>query len=64
MNKLLIIGGSGLFGKSIVDYGIRKKLQKHKIGKIYIIARQKFLKKIDKYKHIEINYISQDFIKN
>ena len=63
MNKLLIIGGSGLFGKSIVDYGIRKKLQKHKIGKIYIIARQKFLKKIDKYKHIEINYISQDFIK-
>ena len=46
MNKLLIIGGSGLFGKSFIDCGVRKKLIKHRINKIYIISRKK--KKIKK----------------
>ena len=61
MNKLLLIGGSGFFGKSIIDYGIRKQLIKHKINKIYIIARKNFYKKKIKYKYLEINFISKDF---
>ena len=66
MNKLLVVGGSKFFGKSIVDYAIRKKLVKHKINKIYIIARKKFYKKKINYKYLKINFISKDFknIKN
>ena len=63
MNRLLIVGGSGFFGKSIIDYGIKKNLIKHKINKIYIIARKKQDKKKIKYKHLEINFISKDFNK-
>ena len=61
MNKLLILGGSGLFGKSIVDCALRKKLVKHKISKIYIVARKKFKNKRIKNKYIEINFISKNF---
>ena len=57
----MVIGGSGFFGKSIIDYGIRKKLIKHKINKVYIVARKKFYKKKIKYKYLEINFISKDF---
>ena len=66
MNKLLVIGGSRFFGKSIIDYAIRKKLLKHKINKIYIIARKKFYEKKINYKYLKINFISKDFknIKN
>ena len=62
----MVVGGSGFFGKSIIDYGIRKKLIKHKINKVYIVARKKFYKKKIKYKYLEINFISKDFknIKN
>ena len=59
MKKLLIIGGSGLFGKSIIDCGIDKKLIKHKIDKIYIISRRKISNK-RKYKHIKIDYITKN----
>tara|TARA_B110000114_G_C14790363_1_gene276534 strand:+ start:357 stop:491 length:135 start_codon:yes stop_codon:yes gene_type:complete len=41
LKKLLILGGSGFVGSSIVDYGIDKKLVKNKINKIYIISRSK-----------------------
>ena len=61
MKKLLIIGGSGLFGKSIIDYGADKKLIKHKIDEIYIISRSKILKK-KKFQHIKINYIYKNII--
>ena len=57
MKKLLILGGSGFFGNSIVDYGVEKKLIKHKIDEIYIVSRSKSLKK-KKFKHIKINYIT------
>ena len=43
--NILVIGGSGFFGKSIVDYGIDKKFIKHKINEIYIISRSKTFKK-------------------
>jgi len=61
LNKLLIIGSSGFIGKSIIDYAIRKKLIKHKINKIYIIARRRFYKKKIKYKYLEVNFQSEDF---
>jgi dTDP-glucose 4,6-dehydratase len=61
LKKLLVIGGSGFFGKSIVDYGINKKLIKYKINEIYIISRSKILKK-KKFQHIKINYIHKNII--
>ena len=39
MNSLLVIGGSGFFGKSILDSYRRGRLQKWQITKIYIFAR-------------------------
>ena len=59
MKKLLILGGSGFFGKSIVDYGIEKKLIKYKINEIYVVSRSKSSKK-KKYKHIKITYITKN----
>ncbi len=59
MKKLLIFGGSGFFGNSIVDYGINKKLIKHKINEIYIVSRTKILKR-KKFKHIKITYIQKN----
>ena len=61
MKKLLVIGGSGFFGKSIVDCGIHRKLIKHKINEIYIISRSKILKK-KKFQHIKINYIHKNIV--
>jgi dTDP-glucose 4,6-dehydratase len=61
LKKLLVIGGSGFFGKSIVDCGIHRKLIKHKINEIYIISRTKILKK-KKFQHIKINYIHKNII--
>jgi len=60
LKKLLIIGGSGLFGKSIIDYGVDKKLIKHKIDEIYIISRSNISNK-RKNKYIKLNYISKNF---
>ena len=59
MKKLLILGGSGLFGKSIIDSGINKKLIKHKIDKIYVVSRKKISYK-KKCHHIEIDYINKN----
>lgn len=39
MSSLLIIGGSGFFGKSILDSYRRGKLQKWQIKKVYVFAR-------------------------
>ena len=61
MKKLLILGGSGFVGSSIVDYGIDKKLVKNKINKIYIISRSKKSKQNNK-KHINIIYINKNVL--
>lgn len=61
MKKLLILGGSGFIGDSIVNYGINKKLIKHKINEIYIISRSKIYKK-NSYNHIKINYICKSIL--
>ena len=61
MKKLLILGGSGFIGRSIVDYGINKKLIKNKINKIYILSRSvKFSQ--NKKKHISITYINKNML--
>lgn len=58
MKKLLILGGSGFIGTSIVDHGVNKKLIKDKINEIYVISRGNKLKQ-KKYKHIKITYINK-----
>ncbi len=61
MKKLLILGGSGFIGSSIVEYGIDKKLIKHKINKIYVLSRSQ--KKVaNKKKYIEIEYIYKNIL--
>ena len=61
MKKLLILGGSGFIGNSIVDYGINRKLVKNKINKIYILSRSSKLKQ-NRKKHISINYINKNIL--
>ena len=61
MKKLLILGGSGFIGSSIVDYGINKNLIKNRINKIYILSRSaKFSQ--NKKKHISITYINKSML--
>lgn len=55
--SLTIVGGSGFIGKSILDYFIKKKLNKYNITKINVICRRKFIFKNKKnYKKIDIYY--------
>jgi len=61
LKKILILGGSGFIGSSIVDYGIEKKLIKSKINEIYILSRSE-RSKSKRYKHININYITKNII--
>jgi nucleoside-diphosphate-sugar epimerase len=61
LKKLLILGGSGFIGSSIVDYGINKNLIKNRINKIYILSRSaKFSQ--NKKKHISITYINKSML--
>tara|TARA_B100000780_G_C21104557_1_gene445957 strand:+ start:232 stop:1134 length:903 start_codon:yes stop_codon:yes gene_type:complete len=61
LKKLLILGGSGFIGNSIVNYGIEKNFVKNKIDQIYVLSRSgKFYQK--KYKHIEIIYINKNIL--
>ena len=41
LKTLIIIGGSGFFGKTIIDYINSKSYRKWKINKIIIISRKK-----------------------
>ena len=61
MKKLLILGGSGFIGSSIVDYGINKKLIKNDISEIYVLSRSNKLKP-KKYNHIKITYINKSIL--
>jgi len=61
LTKLLILGGSGFVGSSIVDYGIDKKLIKNNISEIIIISRSRKSGK-KKYKHIKITYINKSIL--
>ncbi|MDC6468849.1 hypothetical protein PQZ45_02260, partial [Candidatus Pelagibacter sp.] len=61
MKKLLILGGSGFVGNSIIDFAIDKKLIKDNIDQIYILSRTNKSNK-NRYKHIEINYICKNIL--
>tara|TARA_B100000780_G_scaffold183060_1_gene128483 strand:- start:297 stop:1262 length:966 start_codon:yes stop_codon:yes gene_type:complete len=65
MKKLMIVGGTGFFGKSFIDYFIRKKLNRWSISKLIIISRN--TKKFKKdYKNLignNVRFITKD-IKN
>ena len=61
MKKLLILGGSGFVGNSIIDFAIDKKLIKDNIDQIYILSRTNKSNK-KRYKHIEINYICKNIL--
>ena len=39
MKKLMIVGGTGFFGKSFIDYFIRRKLEKWSISELIIVSR-------------------------
>lgn len=55
MKTLLIIGGTGFFGNSILKYLSNSKLFKKKLRKIIIISRKK-LKKYEYLKQLKKNY--------
>ena len=66
MKTLLIIGGTGFFGNSILKYLSNSKSIKKKIKKIIIISRKKleksdFLKKLKKY--YKVKKINSDIFK-
>ena len=66
MKTLLIIGGSGFFGNSILKYLSNSKSIKKKIKKIIIISRKK-LEKFDYLKQLKKNYkvkkVNSDILK-
>ena len=61
MKKLLILGGSGFVGSSIVNSAINKKILNNKINKIFILSRSKNPKKINN-KHIKITYLRRNIL--
>jgi len=61
LKKLLIIGGSGFVGSSIVDNAVNKKLIKKKINEIFVLSRS-IKSKQKKYRHVKITYINNDIL--
>ena len=61
MKKLLIIGGSGFIGSSIVDSAVNKKLIKKKINEIFVLSRSNKSKQ-KKYRHVKITYINNNIL--
>ena len=60
--KILIIGGTGFFGKSILDGFLRGKLKKYDIDCIDVLSRntEKFLLNYPEFKREKIQYIKGD----
>ena len=61
MNKLIILGGSGYVGRSIIDYLNSKKTQSRKIKKIIIYSRKGI--KIEKKNKIEVVNFKKNLLK-
>ena len=62
MKKLMIVGGTGFFGKSFIDCFIRKKLDRWSISKLIIISRNsnKFKKNYKELIGRNIRFITKD----
>ena len=60
--KLLVIGGTGFFGKSILDNFIKGNLKKYNIEFVSVLSRNKesFLIKYPKFENENIQYIKGD----
>lgn len=60
--NLLIIGGTGFFGKSILHFFLGNKSKKHKIDSICVLSRNtdKFLRMYPEFKNEKIQYIKGD----
>jgi len=61
LNKLIILGGSGYVGKSIIDYLSSKRGKSHKIKKIIIYSRKGI--RIKKNNKIEVVNFKQNLLK-
>jgi len=61
LNTLIILGGSGYLGRSIIDYLDSKKAQSHKIKKIIIYSRKGI--KIEKKKKIKVINFKKNLLK-
>ena len=69
--KILILGGTGFFGKSIMDSFIKSKLDKYGINYLYILSRSSnnFIKLYPEFVNPRIEYIDEnitnvDFLPN
>ncbi len=60
--KLLVLGGSGFVGKSIIEYIKLKKLSKHKINELITISRSNISKDFNTNR-IKFTFIKKDLIK-
>ena len=60
--KLLILGGTGFFGKSILDRFIKLELKKYNINSVCVFSRNAdtFLKKYPEFNNKNIKYIKGD----
>lgn len=58
MKTLLIIGGNGFFGKSILDYSLKNTLYKWNIDKLILLSRTKVKKKFLLNKSLKTKIIS------
>lgn len=60
--KLLVLGGTGFFGKSILDSFLRGRLKKHNINSICVLSRstENFLQKYPEFKNDNIKCINGD----
>lgn len=63
--KILIIGGTGFFGKSTLHSFLRGKLKKYDIDSICVLSRNidRFLQKHPEFKNENIKYINGDISK-
>ena len=63
--KVLIIGGTGFFGKSILDSFVNGKLKKFKISELIIVSRStsEFQKSYPEFVATNVKYINGDIVK-
>ena len=61
MKNLLLVGGSGFFGKSLIDYLSHNQIKKNFLN-IYILSKKNKLKKKN-INNLRVNNINKDLLK-